>query len=149
MTRLHIISSNESEQVMVLRRYLRQNGVSKKLAVRVQHNAQHALQERRRFMPEGSVELLGIVSEPLRVELHFEIYSGVLAAHPFFARYIEECPQIMCRVCHCAMSELLVSHGDTIFTAGETPQYPKTYIVCSGTLQYVSLTGNVARVVEE
>merc|ERR1719163_2053598 len=66
MTQWYIVGSQQAQQVVTLRRYLSQNGISKKLALRVQRNAQHSLAEQQRTMPEASVSLIGQVSEPLR-----------------------------------------------------------------------------------
>merc|ERR1711959_606813 len=93
MTQLNIIGSHRSQQLSILRRYLHQNKISHKLAMRVQRNAQFAISEQQRTLPENQVRLFSLVSEPLRVEMHFEMYAPVFASHPFFFDYIEECPQ--------------------------------------------------------
>lgn len=149
MTRLHILASQQARQLSVLNRYLKQCRISDHLSIRVQRNAQHALHEQQRLMPESEVELLHLVSEALREELHFEMYSPVLEVHSFFAVYTSECPQVIRKVCHIAMSTLLISTGDVVFNAGEIPQLPKMYIVCSGTLDYIPLSGNVIEVFSE
>lgn len=136
MTQLNIVGSQSSQQVSALRRYLYQNGISNKLAVRVQRNAQHAVTEQLRQLPETAVVLLNVVSEPLRIEIHTEMYGPVLKAHPFFAKYIDECPQVMRKVCHIATQIVNVSTGDVIFCAGEIPSEPKMYIICNGDLEY-------------
>lgn len=141
MTQLHMLASQQQQKLSVLRRYLHQNGVSNGLALRVMRSAQHAVWEQKRLMPESSVELLLVVSEPLRVELHFELYAPVLAVHPFFAHYMEECPQVMRKVCHHCVGLLLISRGDIIFNAGEIPAHPKMYIICSGRMVYREITG--------
>lgn len=96
-------------------------------------------------MPESQVELLLVVSEPLRVELHFELYSPVLAVHPFFAHYMDECPQVMGKVCHTCVGLLLISRGDVVFNAGEIPTHPKMYIICSGSMVYREINGKEAQ----
>jgi hypothetical protein len=141
MTRLHIITSHQAKQFSQLKRYLIQNAISDSLTLRIQRNAQHSVQEGIRFTPEGQVDLLRLISEPLLIDLHFELYNPVLSFHPFFGRYSRECPQIMRRVCHSATSMAVGSTGDTIFNAGEYPSPPLMYFVCAGTLQYVALSG--------
>lgn len=141
MTQLDIIGSKQSQELSVLRRYLYQNGISSKLALRVQRNAQHAILEQQRLMPEEAVTLLVHVSEPLRMELHFEMFSEPLSFHPWFRIYTFECPQVMRKVCHSGTSTQVVSSGDVIFNAGEIPAKPKMYFVTSGTLQYESMSG--------
>jgi len=146
MTQLHMLTKRDTEKFQVLKRYLSKNEVSSALAMRVIHNAQHALAETQRFMEESQVELLSIISEPLRVELHFELYAPVLSVHPFFNVLIETCPQVVKKVCHTAMSQLLVSAGDVVFMPGEVPHPPQMFIVCSGELSYHYMSGSLAYV---
>jgi len=143
MTRLVLISSRDSQFISVLRKYLAQNNIPERLAMRLQRSAQQAIQEQQRFMPEDEVAILKLVSEPLLVDLHFAMYAGVLRSHPFFAHYVEECPQVMRKVCHAAMSMLRVARGDVLFGPGESPSRPRMYMISSGSLQYVSMSANV------
>jgi len=138
MTQLQIISSQDSVNLTILRRYLRQNNVTSKLAIRVQRSAQYAIEEQQRLMPEEDVHLLSTVSEPLRVELHFEMYEVVFKSHPFFSYYTLYFPHIMRKVCHHATSTSKYAHGDVIFNAGEIPSQPRVYIVRGGVLEYKS-----------
>lgn len=146
MTRLHFIASHQSKQFFQLRRYLFQNNISDELTLRIQRNAQHAVTEQQLFMQESSVDLLDIVSEPLRIDLHFELYAPIYHLHPFFDRYAQDCPQVMRKVCHRATSMTLASCGDTMFDAGEIPAHPKMIFVCSGQMQYVSISGTETQV---
>jgi len=143
MTRVHMHANQQVRSFHNLRRYMLQCGITQSLAVRIQRNARHALCEEKSFTPESSVELLSIVSEPLLIDLHFELYAPVMATHRFFSRYSDECPHVMRKVCHCATSMTQVALGDSIFQAGEIPAQPKLYILCSGTMQYVSHSGAV------
>merc|ERR1719210_2828543 len=74
MTQLYLISSRQSAKLWIVRRYLHLHEISHQLALRIQHNAQHAL-SKERFSVEDTEEILNVVSEPLRIELHFEIFS--------------------------------------------------------------------------
>lgn len=145
MTRLLILGNQQNQQVFNLRRYLYQNNVSNELSLRIQRNATYAITERQKYMPEGAIELLGHVSEPLRMELHFELYSPVIKVHPFFERYISECPQVVRKICHQAINLAQVSHEDLIFTVGEIPTRPKVYFPMTGELEYVSMDGTVTK----
>jgi len=148
MTQLCIDGSHQNVQLNVLRQYLEQHGISKNLALRLNRNANHALIERRKIIPEDAVEVVALISEPLRVELRFEIYSPPLCVHPFFMSYISECPNVMKKVCHSAMSMCLVSAGDTVFFAGESPASPKLYFVNRGIMQYVTASASPTLVSE-
>jgi len=78
-----------------------------------------------------------VVSEPLRVEMHFEMYCNVLRNHPFFSDYVNEDPQVIRRVCHFATNTALLSKGDIVFSKGESPREPKMYFVIKGLLDYM------------
>jgi len=136
MTRLYIITSQQTGQFKVLSRYLKEHGISRKLATRVQKNAQHTIEQQQRNVPEDDVELLKFVSAPLRVELHFEIYSPLLFAHPLFHRLQESNPAVMRQICHSAVSVMTLSRDDVLFSRGEVPGRPEMLFVCSGSLAY-------------
>lgn len=144
MTQLHILASRKSQQFSVLRSFLTQHHISTRLALRIQRNAARAIQELDRSIPEENVELLTIISESLRMYLHYEVFAPMLTQHAFFAQYAEECPHIMRKVCHEATSTVDFSVGDLIFNPGETPAHPKMRLVCTGRLQYISISGHVA-----
>merc|ERR1711953_1346224 len=65
-------------------------------------------------------------------------YCPFLMNHPFFNRYIKECPQVMRKVCHSSMGHLNFSKGDIVFHPGEALKEPKMYFVSYGTLKYLT-----------
>jgi len=136
MTQLHIMASTRSLHKNQLRRFLADQGISQDLSLRLQRNAEHRIKETEQHIPEEDVELLNIVSGPLRVELHFEIYSKLLAHHPFLRRYSEFHPEVMGKVCHCGISVKSLSKGDIVFSEGEIPAEPKMLFPSEGVLQY-------------
>jgi len=136
MTRLQIIAGERSAQFSALSRYLSDNSISRQLVAKVQRNAQHAVQEQKRNAPEGSIELLALVSEPLRVELRFELNSPALSSHPFFGCFMKVHPQGIRQICYTAISRLSFSAGDIVFSVLEEPQDPKMYFVNKGCLIY-------------
>lgn len=142
LTRLHIIAGKRSGQFSALRRFLCDRGVSSETMVRVQRNAQHALLEKQRNVPEGEVELLSLISEPLLVEIHFEEHSPVLKTHPFFALYLDMNPAGMRKLCHSGVSVKTISKGDVLFSSGEIPAHPAMHCCCGGNLLYEQTAGN-------
>jgi len=121
-----------------LHRYLRQNTISNRLSPRIQRNAQFALQEQQLNVPEAKVDLLHLVSEPLRIELHFEIYAPDIQRHPFFEKYYSQNYAGLRKVCHGAVSVKNLSTGDVLFHAGEIPTRPEMFFNRHGTLEYVT-----------
>eukprot|EP00747_Dinoflagellata_sp_TGD_P120603 gnl/TRDRNA2_/TRDRNA2_173279_c0_seq4.p1 gnl/TRDRNA2_/TRDRNA2_173279_c0~~gnl/TRDRNA2_/TRDRNA2_173279_c0_seq4.p1 ORF type:complete len:445 (+),score=47.94 gnl/TRDRNA2_/TRDRNA2_173279_c0_seq4:33-1367(+) len=138
MTRLQIISGQRSMQFSALNRYLINRDISRELAIKVMRNAQHALAEQKRNAPESSIELLGLISEPLQAELHFEINSPILFVHPFFQLMNEVNPGALRKICHTAVSgPLSLSQGDVLFSDLEIPVLPKMIFPVSGKLLYL------------
>lgn len=133
LTHLHIIGGAQARQLAILRKYLKQNRISSNLALQVQRSAQHAVAG---DLAADGVELLAAVAEPLRVEMNFEIFCSIVRNHPFFCDFIHEDPQVMRRICHCAMCMSLLAKGDVVFSKGEVPRNPKMYFVVKGLLEY-------------
>jgi len=141
MTRFLIEGSQNNLRLKLLQHFLEQHRVSKGLEFRLTRNAQYALLEREKRVPEDAVEVIKLLSDPLRMELHFEIYSPAFAGHPFFVRYIDEHPHVMKQVCHKAMSTDLVSSGDIVFDPGERSENPRMIFLNHGSLSYTQPVG--------
>merc|ERR1712203_1252749 len=86
---------------------------------------------------EDEVELLKIISEPLRVELRFEANSPQLKQHPFFFCLSVLMPAAMRRICHSAITTLQISRGDVLFNQDERQVHPTMYFLSAGSLQYI------------
>merc|ERR1719162_1334107 len=115
LTRLQIITSDQSSKLAALRRYLGDHAITSSLAIRVQRNAQHVVLQQQRNAPESSIDLLSLISGPLRAELHFETLSPVLMAHPFFEAYYRFNRFGVRELCHVAVHQQLLSKGDVVF----------------------------------
>lgn len=133
LTQLHIIGGSRSRQLSLLRKYLKQNSISSNLALRMQRSAQHALSA---DLTPDLVELLPVISEPLRIEMHFEMYTAILNHHGFFNTFACECPQVMRRICHYGLSTILLANSDIVFSRGENPSSGKMYVVVKGLCEY-------------
>lgn len=140
MTHLEIATAHVAARMSSLKQYLFDNNISRKLALRVQRNAQHVIQQRQKNRSEDSVELLTMISPSLQRELHFEIYMPRLDYHPFLHEYCELYPGVMKQVCHTAVSQLSLMRGDLLFSEGEIPPIPHMYMCFSGRLFYHRLS---------
>eukprot|EP00929_Paragymnodinium_shiwhaense_P096149 TRINITY_DN57682_c0_g1_i1.p1 TRINITY_DN57682_c0_g1~~TRINITY_DN57682_c0_g1_i1.p1 ORF type:complete len:1185 (-),score=146.95 TRINITY_DN57682_c0_g1_i1:209-3763(-) len=137
MTRYQIDSMREAVLFKDLRRYLTRNRISPKLMLRLQRNAQHVLHESKVDIREADVEVLGMCSEPLRIELHLELNAPALTEHPFFKRYLQETPLAMRKICHLSVQSESLHQGDIVFTEAEAPSaQPSMFFVRSGQLIY-------------
>jgi len=136
ITQIQLISNQQSSQNAALRRYLHDHKISRSLSLRVENNAQFVLADMKRSAPESSVELLKLISEPLLVELHFEVNFSVLSHHPFFALYHEIYPSGVRKLCHNAVSVLSLSRADILFSEGEVVSNPRMFFPDSGDMEY-------------
>eukprot|EP00931_Biecheleriopsis_adriatica_P048316 TRINITY_DN27915_c0_g1_i3.p1 TRINITY_DN27915_c0_g1~~TRINITY_DN27915_c0_g1_i3.p1 ORF type:complete len:942 (+),score=174.95 TRINITY_DN27915_c0_g1_i3:207-3032(+) len=136
MTRLEIVSTRRSQMLNELDRWIYEANLSYELAFKVQRSAKKGMDEMEKNVPEEKIQLLHVISDPLRMEAHFEIYSRVLFMHPFFACYARVNPGGVRQVCHKAVSQIKVSNGDVIFHEKEQATEPFLYFVVSGQLKY-------------
>lgn len=136
MTRLSIATAQDTKKILALKGYLYENGISAKVSSRVQLNALHALEEQKRRTPESEIELLGLLSEPLRMELHYEIYRPVLAWHPFFDICTDQCGGVMRQLCHRALAQITLAKDDVLFWEGELVPSSQMYFLTGGIMKY-------------
>jgi len=136
MTRLHILTGQQNLHLRTLRKFLVNNDISATLSSRVQVNAIQALTHQQTNVPEADVELLKIVSEPLRVEIHFEMKFAHVCAHPLFQIIMEDDQMLIRKLCHIAIRFVSVSEGDILFSRGEVPTVSRMLFLKSGSLRY-------------
>lgn len=140
MTRLQMVTAHQATQVTALRQYLHDNCISSRLALRVQRHAKDALILEKKKTPEESIELLALISEPMRIELHYEIFKPALTEHPFLAKLETHDPSAFRRICHLAVTKMDFTRGDIIFCAGDqghdTTSEKLVRFVTKGTLDY-------------
>merc|ERR1719336_2696633 len=65
MTKLNMIAGKEASMFAMLREYLVDKGISRKLTMKVQRNAEYAVQKCHENYAEEDVQLLQMISEPL------------------------------------------------------------------------------------
>merc|ERR1712232_82445 len=87
MTQLYILGNQLNQRLCVMHRFLDAHSISKSLRLRIARNAQHTLRTRLRETPEEALGLMELVSQPLRIELHFEMHYPLLGRHPFFESF--------------------------------------------------------------
>jgi len=137
MTRLQIVTAEASTQFADLRKYMSGVGLSKALALRITNSARSAMEQASKNVPEESVVLLKLVTEPLKIELHYEVNMPALTVHPFFHYYDAKCHAAMRQICHCGVSKLKLHRGDLLFSCGEMPDDPQMFFVIDGRLLYL------------
>jgi hypothetical protein len=128
-----------------LKKYLKQNRVPRNLTKRLCRNAKHAVSG---DLTADAVDLLHVISVPLRIEMHYEMFSRIVVAHPFFIDLSAQSEALFRRVCHTSMTMLLVMERDTVFARDEEPDEQKMYFASKGVLQYADGYGEKTTLAE-
>eukprot|EP00929_Paragymnodinium_shiwhaense_P025859 TRINITY_DN1553_c3_g1_i2.p1 TRINITY_DN1553_c3_g1~~TRINITY_DN1553_c3_g1_i2.p1 ORF type:complete len:1066 (-),score=297.40 TRINITY_DN1553_c3_g1_i2:116-3313(-) len=136
MTQLELVGVKQSAQFQLLDQYLRNNKISKEIGSRVVRNARHIVTERKKNAPEDSVELLQLISEPLLMEVHYEMYRVTLIRHAFFDHWDFTYPAACRQLCHTGIQQKGLHTGDILFQGGDMPETPKMYFLVSGSMLY-------------
>jgi len=134
MTALRNMNSENARKLLLFQQYLRQHGISTSLAVRMRRHLEHKLLRERENVEEKDVELMSRLSKPLQSELHLEVHRPHLVQHPFFEAYNQANSAAFRKICHTAIDESWLSHGDVLFSSGENAE--KMYIIKCGVLNY-------------
>merc|ERR1711964_889434 len=104
---------------MAFDRYLRQRRISSELNLRLTFSAQHAMIRRAENIPESDVVLFQMLSRPLQMEIHQEIYGKDLVQHPLFALYSREDQLALRNIYHSCVYEVHLSLSDILFAESE------------------------------
>jgi len=129
MTQLQNLSSSESRQFWLLRRYFKDWGVRRHVAIRVQRYLEYAYARQRQRVQDSEVKLLSLLSETLRLELKHETFSQYLRGHPLFKLCCEN-PRIFGK----ALSASHWAIGDLLFMAGH--EGDRMSFLTSGAMEY-------------
>lgn len=81
------------------------------------------------------MQILALLSAPLRVRLKNELFSKLLVVHPLFEHMHVRCLSVINMICCTAIHEDRLSREDVLFHCGEAAK--KMYIVEEGKLAYL------------
>ncbi|OLP94221.1 Potassium voltage-gated channel subfamily H member 6 [Symbiodinium microadriaticum] len=133
-TSLRKMTGRHSSQLWLLRKFLRQRGISLDLQVRINRYINVVLTNTQRYVQYSDVELFGHLSGPLHNELQTELNKPRLLIHPFFVNMLDKFEALMRKVCCSVPVEMALSRGDVLFNGGEEAQH--MYFLCSGEGDY-------------
>jgi hypothetical protein len=143
MTQFQITAAERSQALSQLSQFLYDQRISRYLTLRLVRAANSAMLVQSRKTPEDKIVLIGLISETLKMELHYEMYcrpesgvGGLQVGHPFFRRLQDKNVRIMQKICHCAIYPKELTDEDVLFSAGETPENPAMYVLLDGQLKY-------------
>eukprot|EP00930_Biecheleria_cincta_P013827 TRINITY_DN1213_c0_g1_i1.p1 TRINITY_DN1213_c0_g1~~TRINITY_DN1213_c0_g1_i1.p1 ORF type:complete len:994 (+),score=151.92 TRINITY_DN1213_c0_g1_i1:36-2984(+) len=133
MTHLRNLKSVENKQFLQLDGYLKEYNISTNLGVRIRRYLEH-ITHKKGGMREEDVELLEKLSQPLQIELRYEVHYPLLSKHPFFLCFAHTNQAVMQRVCSEALKVVHLSAGDSLFTTADAAA--SMYFVSNGVLIY-------------
>eukprot|EP00931_Biecheleriopsis_adriatica_P024060 TRINITY_DN15082_c0_g2_i2.p1 TRINITY_DN15082_c0_g2~~TRINITY_DN15082_c0_g2_i2.p1 ORF type:complete len:931 (+),score=181.71 TRINITY_DN15082_c0_g2_i2:33-2795(+) len=141
MTHLEIIQSKKSSMFSALERFMTMHSISRDLRLKVQRNAHYAVKAAEQKTHESSIELLSLISEPLMIRLHYEMFTPIFSKCHFLRCFMLLNDAAMRKICHVAVSIEHISKDDVIFAEMEKPLEPKVLFNMGGKLQYLQMTG--------
>mmetsp|Transcript_134855 Transcript_134855/g.349460 ORF Transcript_134855/g.349460 Transcript_134855/m.349460 type:complete len:414 (+) Transcript_134855:359-1600(+) len=136
MTQLRNMTAIFDKNLSILRRYLRAHQISSPLSIRILRYTEYKLTMRKQEIQECDVNLLRILSLPLRMDLVHETLAPVLVRHPFFDRLAFVCPPAMRELCNTAVKKQHYSLGDIIFESSD--EGDRMFFPTRGQLKYTS-----------
>jgi len=131
---LNKMMSKFEKDLWLLRKFCRQNEISRPLVVRMRRYIDLVLIPKFQNMSSKDVILLPQLSEHLREELTTELESRKLIVHPFFQE-LENNKAAITRICNTAIVNISVARGDVVFGPASAAKF--MYIVTGGFLDYI------------
>lgn len=134
MHTLQSLGNKNARQLWLLRKFFRQNSVSRDLSVRIMRYVSVVLFPQQEHVQHKDIGVLSLLSTPLRVELHTELHMPSLTIHPFFEWFSRRSLTVMRRLCCVAVKRVSLSRGDVLFGAGQKAS--EMYFPVVGELMY-------------
>merc|ERR1719162_564685 len=91
-------------------------------------------------MRESDVQLLGILSQHLKMELAQEKCQPYLVMHPFFKEYVHSSPSATRLICNKSVCLMSYSEGDTVFA--DDSRANGMYFLVTGRLRYIQASSS-------
>lgn len=133
--RLQAMTSKVDRDNWMLRRYLRQQGVSRDLQVRAMTYVEKSVEPMFSRVQRKDVYLLPLLSRPLQLEVQEEQYFHTLIAHPLFGAIRSRSMSLTLHLFMNCILEILLAAGDVLFETGSVAH--EMYFVARGALAYL------------
>jgi len=132
--------SKFERDLWLMRKYCRQNNVSRSLTIRMRRYVDMVLIPKYHNMGPKDVVILPQLSIDLREELHPELSTKKIRVHPFFAELELQAKAawnrcLMKQMCTSSLEATSHGRGDIIFSPGQ--KATAMYIVTGGQLEYL------------
>jgi hypothetical protein len=134
MTRLQDLASNDSMQLWLLRRYLKQNSVPRPLGWRILRYVEHAMTEQRGRVRASKIDILRLLTTPLQLELTYAVNFHCLKAHSLFGTLNILSHDTVIKLTSKALWEQSLADNDDVFV--EKVHVTTMQLLLSGQLGY-------------
>jgi len=128
------MNARYNKQLWILRRYFKEQKISPCLLSKVVRYAECVVKTKTRRVAQHEVEMLQMLPQSLYMDVRLELYDQYLSVHPLFKALLKRNKHIMQLVCCFAVSEIILSTGDELFTPGQIAH--AMYFVVEGYLTY-------------
>lgn len=135
MRTLQDLGSKDSRQLWLLRKFFRQNAISRDLTMRIMRYVNVVLLPKQHRVQQSDIGMLGLLSSHLSVELQTELHMPNLTVHPFFEWFSGKSLPVMRQLCCVATKRTSLSREDIIFGPGQ--KAVEMYFPLSGRLLYL------------
>merc|ERR1712070_346657 len=119
MGALQKLGSKNARQLWLLRKFFRQNSLSRDLQVRIMRFVNVVLLPQQEHIQLKDIGILSLLSTPLHVELQTELHMPNLTIHPFFEWFSRTSLPVLRRLCCVALKRTSLSKGDVLFDVGQ------------------------------
>eukprot|EP00928_Gymnodinium_smaydae_P031640 TRINITY_DN23161_c0_g1_i1.p1 TRINITY_DN23161_c0_g1~~TRINITY_DN23161_c0_g1_i1.p1 ORF type:complete len:741 (+),score=99.28 TRINITY_DN23161_c0_g1_i1:333-2225(+) len=133
MTQLRGLKEYHNRQFWLLRRYLRQNNVPRKLSIRIHRFVEYAMRHTSNQVPKSDVKAILLLSDQLRNELECLTSMRHLTSHPLFKK-ISESHLVVMRRLFSTTGQVCIASGDALFYIGDEPTH--MHSIAYGEVQY-------------
>lgn len=147
MNKLRALNASRVKEERDVRDFLRRHRVSLRFERRIWAFFRQSYQTATKYTREDEIRFFVMLPEPLRLQLHTEMYCHFVKLNPAFYEAYKVDSALIHSVCHCALSERHVSRGTDVF--GATSNAETAYLPRAGLLEYSAKFVDVEVVVDE
>lgn len=140
MTSLRNMKNEEMKQFWLLRRYLRQRNISKRLSEQIFNFLEYQSQKQSKLVQVGNIKVISQLSESLHNELMYEMHCRTVTEHPFFGTLDSDMHVVMTRLCRFSLTPQSYAEKEVIFHFGEEGK--KMYFFKNGEVDYATSDAN-------
>lgn len=128
------ITAKYDEELTQLRRFFRQESISKNLMMRIMRYADNVIKPKMLKVYPGDVSLVRFLPRPLYMEVVLEMYDQDLDFLDFFSVLRLSAPMVMAKICCQGLSSIALSKQAELFGVGDKAD--AVYFFTKGHMQY-------------